>query len=264
MLTRIDQDLATFRARFAFDKTKVGLVGVERECFIVDNAGVIVPESVRVLRALKRLGVANRFCYELSACQVESHAGPCKIDDLEQELATGDSLLDSALKKLGLRSSHDEVAPATMPLDVFPDPTGRYQDITSKMPRDVLLAACRVIGTHVHVGMPDHEAALRAYNRVVAHCESLSQLGDRSNGERLAIYRIVKKDCVPQPYVDWTAFHQFAIASGFNIDLRSCWTLIRISKHGTIEARMFGATTSISQVTHWARTFHTLCMESID
>lgn len=251
-----------FRGRFTFDPNMTGRVGVERECFVVRN-GTIVPEAERVLKALEQIDLAKRFGYELSACQVEGHTGPCSIENLEHEIGIGDIILRRALDNLGLDVSYIEVAPETMPLDVFPDPTGRYATITAKMPRHVLLAACRVVGTHVHVGMPDHETALRVYNSVIEHCDELSALGDNSDGKRLSIYREVKKDCEPQPYENWLEFYRHAVDGGYAVDVRSCWSLVRISKFGTIEARMFGATESRPRVSQWARAFHKLCMGAL-
>ena len=255
--------LQAFMNRFKFDSSKTGRVGVERECFVTNKSGIIVPEAPRLLHLLEKLDNERRFGYELSACQVEGHTGPSHIDDLQENLAIGDKLLARALNALDLSVSYQEVAPADMPLDVFPDPTGRYQVITSNMPRNILLAACRVIGTHVHVGMPNHDTALKVYDRVAPHCEDLIKLGDNSGGHRLEIYREVKQDCEPGPYATWPDFHREAMREGFDVDLRKCWTLIRISKFGTIEARMFGATASLERVTHWARTFHSLCMDAM-
>lgn len=255
--------IEAFRSRFTFAPPLVGHVGVERECFIVDNQGTIVPRAPELLNVLEKHDPTKRFGYELSASQIEGHTGPCRVEELEEQLEEGDRLLQRGLNELGLNVSYVEVAPSTMPLDVFPDPTGRYATIVEKMPKRVLLAACRIIGTHVHVGMPNHEIALNVYNRVIRHCDELIALGDNSCGERLRIYHEVKPDCLPKRYENWLAFHRIAVKEGFEVDLRNCWSLIRISKFGTIEGRMFGASPLPSRVVHWARTFHNLCMTAM-
>jgi gamma-glutamyl:cysteine ligase YbdK (ATP-grasp superfamily) len=149
-----------------------------------------------------------------------------------------------------------------MPLDVYPDPTGRYQKITRDMPREVLTAACRIIGTHVHIGMPDHETALRVYNRLCPYFEHLCEMGNGSFGERLAIYRQMAPKYKPTPYESWEDFYGSACKKGFVEDPRKCWTLIRISVHGTIEFRMFGATDNHERIVRWATKCHELCMEA--
>jgi gamma-glutamyl:cysteine ligase YbdK (ATP-grasp superfamily) len=148
-----------------------------------------------------------------------------------------------------------------MPLDVYPDPSGRYQRMVKTMPRACLIAACRVIGTHIHIGMPNHEVALRTYNHVISECDYLCTKGNGSFGERLDIYREVAPDCDPMPYADWSHFYKTACEKGFDKDPRKCWTLIRISKHGTLEFRMFGATSSVNRVIGWANLCHQLCAE---
>ncbi|MBI5644631.1 hypothetical protein HY970_00880 [Candidatus Kaiserbacteria bacterium] len=263
-----------FKNLFNYDQNKVGHVGVERECFICDQTGRIVPHAHKVLSGIER-GVyedsgfgliaypeKGAFGYELSASQVESRVGPCLLGDLGHHLQRRDRELETALRHYGLSAMHAEVGPKDMPLDVYPDPTGRYQKITKDMPREILSAACRVIGTHVHVGMQDHDTALRVYNRVIQHCAELCEVGDGSFGERLAIYKQMAPDFEPKPYLNWDEYYQTAITKGFAEDPRKCWTLIRISVHGTIEFRMFGATDSIDRIVEWANRCHSLCLSA--
>lgn len=266
-----------FKSQFAFDSSKALFVGVEREYFITNSEGVIVPKAKQIL---DYAGVDyypawedyfpdriqdERFGYELSACQIESRTFPCQITELGKELVVGqrdlEEYLCQASRKGGIKLNLScvEVAPETMPLDVYPDPSGRYQKIVKKMPREILLAACRVIGTHVHIGMPDHETALRVYNSAIKHVDELCKLGDKSNGERLEIYKIVAPDFMPPSYSDWQVFYETAVKKGFDSDPRKCWNLIRISKHGTIEFRMFGTTDDLDEIIKWAEKCHSIC-----
>lgn len=259
ILTDDDPNLLAFQTLFKFDRKKAGCVGVERECFLVDDrTGMIAPLAPQVVA---HLGDVPRFGYELSACQLEERIGPCSVRDVTRLLEENDRLLKRAERELEFTRSHAEVGPEDICLDVYPDPSGRYQIITKTMPREVLLAACRVIGTHVHVGMPDLRTALRVYNRVIESCQELCEKGDGSNGQRLKIYQTVAPKCTPPRYESWEAFHRVAIADGFDRDPRKCWTLIRISAHGTIEFRMFGATPSFERIQHWAELCRNLCME---
>ncbi len=252
-----------FMKLFKFDPTSEGYVGVEREAFLVNERGVIQPRAEEVIRAAAG---DSRFGYELSACQIESRTGPHHSNNLLNMLSKDEEALSGYLKKAArgkgsLSLSHAEVGPEDMPLDVYPDPSGRYQRITKKMPFHVLLAACRVIGTHIHIGMRDHKTALRVYNHVIKKCDLLCARGNGSFGERLDIYRTVAPDCDPKPYADWADFYRVACEKGFDKDPRKCWTLIRISKHGTIEFRMFGATSSLCRIVSWATYCHDLCLE---
>lgn len=249
-----------FKSLFTYDQSKVGYVGVERECFTCDRTSKIVPYAHKVLASIKK---GTEFGYELSACQVETRVGPCLLEELHNHLDERNRQLNAAFADNDLFALHAEVAPEDMPLDVYPDPTGRYQMITKNMPRKILLAACRVAATHIHVGMRDHDMALHVYNYVIRHFAELCEVGNGSFGERLAIYKQMAPDYEPKSYVSWGKYYQTALANGFTEDPRKCWTLIRISVHGTIEFRMFGATDSLDRIVNWASYCHRLCLAVI-
>ncbi len=248
--------METFTDQFNFKRELAFCVGIEREAFIADDEGNIRPWASKVLATI---GDSPRFGYELSACQIEDRSGPCRIENVMAELKYNEDILTRVERELNFKRQFNEVGPEDMPLDVYPDPTGRYRIITEKMPREILLAACRVIGTHIHIGMLDQQTALRIYNSVRQFTEDLSQLGDHSHGERLSIYAQVAPDNQPPHYNSWEDFHLKAKANGFDKDPRKCWHLIRISKHGTLEFRMFGATQSIEEIYSWALRCLKLC-----
>src|SRR3989344_7603116 len=260
--TATDSSIEEFTQRFAFREDRKLFVGVEREGFLTKKS-VIVPEAERVLTSLKRKQAGAQFTYELSACQIEGHAGPCHIDALHEHLRITDTVLAEVLGELGLRVLYTEVAPETIPLDVYPDPSGRYARLVEQMPRETLLAACRVAGVHVHIGMPNRDAALRAYNRAVGACRHLIVHGDGSRGERLSLYEVVKPDFIPRTYESWTDFHADAVKRGFGKKPRNNWDLIRISLHGTIEFRMFGTTDNLEVICEHARICHSMCADAI-
>jgi gamma-glutamyl:cysteine ligase YbdK (ATP-grasp superfamily) len=244
-----------FLSRFQFRPEGGMLVGIEREALLVRNNSM-VPIAKEVLEALKTNG---RYGYELSACQLEDRIGPVDLQNLLLSLEENEAEIREAEKNLQFQRFLYEVGPADMPLDVYPDPTGRYQIITKDMPREILLAACRVIGTHIHIGMPNHETALAVYNKVFSKWEDLCRMGDGSCGERLEIYTRMAPDFKPSYYPNWDNFYREAIQKGFELDPRKCWHLIRLSVHGTIEFRMFGTTRELKRIVTWAKYCHELC-----
>lgn len=246
----------TFMKRFRFRPECHLSVGVERESFITDAAGTIVPGAERMLGILSD---SDRFGYELSACQLEDRVGPHTCGDVRDALIRNDAAIAVVERRLGFGRSRTEVAPEDMPLDVYPDPTGRYQAMVETMPTETLRSACRVIGTHVHIGMSDAGTALRTYDAVCGEWERLCRLGDGSDGERLRIYRRMASDFVPRRYGSWERYHRYAVEHGFDADPRKCWHLIRISVHGTIEFRMFGTTGNVDTIMGWVEECHRLC-----
>lgn len=247
---------STFASQYAFTPELALHVGVERESFLVQD-DEIVPAAAEALLKLPQ----PRFGYELSACQLEDRVGPCQLAQLADELSHNDKLASEALNSLGLARLFLEVAPDTMPLNHFP--AERYDKIVEVISRERLLAACQVTGTHIHIGMPDHETALRVYNKVIAHTDELCRIGDHSGGRRLQIYRIMATDCQPIAWDGWDHFESYATEHGFVNDPRSCWHLIRLSLHGTIEFRVFGSPVSNDEVVCWAKRCHSLCKEAL-
>lgn len=246
-----------FNSDFAYN------IGVEREYFITTSWGQIAPEAAKVLPLLPKIEEVGEYSYELSACQIETKSIPCatwqQIWETQVEL---EDTLDSALQQLHLRKQALSVAPDDMPLSVYPDPTGRYAQISASMPKEMLQAACMIAGTHFHIGMPNAKTALATYNHVIKYIDEINSLGDNSNGKRMALYRKVAPMCDPVAYNSWRDFNAYANTHGFAENLRNCWHLIRLTRHGTIEFRNFGATESTDEVIKWATYCKNLCLEA--
>ncbi|MBT6574327.1 hypothetical protein HN858_05440 [Candidatus Falkowbacteria bacterium] len=271
-------DLQEFIGKFAFAPEKGFKIGVERECHLVDQTGIIVPRAPEVLTYLlsRANGHASCYGYELSACQLEERLpGPSNFWEVKKLLLRNAEEIEAAERALGFERVYHGVAPEDMSLEVYPDE--RYLRITKKMPVEMLRAACRVAGVHILVGMPDAETAMKVYNRTVAFLPELCTLGHTQTGDRLAVYRsVVLKGIykseriklfedylttapVPPVYKDWQAFYERAVIEGFDEDPRRLWDFIRLSKHGAIEFRMFDTTESIDLIMLWVEYCLDLC-----
>jgi gamma-glutamyl:cysteine ligase YbdK (ATP-grasp superfamily) len=253
----------SFTERFNFNPEKHLFVGIERECFLTRD-GQIVPIAHEVISRLEGRGTFGRlYGYELSACQLEIRTDPVPLEDFPKLIESSDQRLKAVEDTFKFEALHTEVAPYNMPLDVYPDPSGRYQEITRNMPIEKLRAACRVAGTHVHIGMGSKEQAIKAYNAAIPYLQTLCSMGDKSNGERLEIYRIMAPNFVPPRYTSWECYERYATEHGFIENPRNCWHLTRISVHGTIEFRMFGATPNIQEINEWVRKCYIICANAL-
>ncbi len=254
--------LTDFMGRFAFAPEKAWRIGVERECFIVDaREGKPIPRAPEVLAAAWHHypELRTSFGYELSACQLEMRTtDPVLLCDVAKKLREQQACLESMLEEFGYRAQYTGVGPVDMVTDVYPD--GRYARITRHLSPQRLLAACRIIGTHIQVGMPDADTALRVYNGVVRNLHGLRIVADKTCGERMRIYAEVQPRREPIPFCDWHAMHLHAIKHGWSEDTRQNWMLVRITRFGTIEFRLFDGTDSPDEVASWARECRALCL----
>jgi gamma-glutamyl:cysteine ligase YbdK (ATP-grasp superfamily) len=238
-----------FVGRFDFNPKYRGYVGVEREMFLVDEQGQPVPKSPQFL------ALANgdsSWTYELSACQIEHRTPrlPSGGRLLLFALNHGEAVGTGLAAQIGCRLAHLEVAQEGMPLDVYPHDE-RYAEIKTRLENGKLSAACRVAGTHIHFGMGSLEEAIDRYNRVIPYIDRLVELGDHSSGRRLELYGKVAGRNYPAPYRSADHFYQQAVMRNFDQNPRNCWDLVRISRHGTVEIRVFGVTSDNRKILEW-------------
>jgi len=249
--TRISEE--QFFSKFTFDPNKQGLIGIERERFLIDNKGKIVPRAEEFLEIIDD----SLWTYELSACQVEDRSVPAKKNaDIRKSLKENDRKAQYVADQMNVNLLFTEVADQDMPLSVYPGP--RYLEILKHISNERLEAACRVAATQIHFGVADINKAIDLYNSLVRHLDRLCRMGDHSDGERLRLYRIMAQIWQPPFYDNPEQFFQTAVEEGFVDDPRNCWHLIRISKHGTIELRMLGATENIDKILEWIETIKKL------
>lgn len=238
--------LSDFLALFNFQPELRFHLGVEMEYLLMRN-GQPVPAAEQVLAKLGH----TSFTYELSACQIEHRTKPVHTPRMAEEACViGREQLRTTVQCMGLSLRTLAVAPASMPLDTYSD--ARYAEIARLLGRDKLLAACRVMGTHIHVGVGNAREAVLVYNALVAAVPTLSALCGPRNNQRLGLYRTVQPCCDPPTYASLRAWYLQAQQDGFAVNPRNCWHLVRISRHGTVEVRLFPATGNSRNIRRWA------------
>jgi gamma-glutamyl:cysteine ligase YbdK (ATP-grasp superfamily) len=251
-------DFDRFMGKFRWKKGMGGYVGVEREFFVKSLEGCYMPRSPAFLKAV----VDSKWTYELSCCQVEARTVPHKYSvGLRRDLNTMQDAGRRVAQTLGLLLVSQEVGSKDMPLDVYPET--RPKEIASRLTREQLQAACRITSTHIHIGARDIEHALRMYNALCIHVEELSMIGDHSDGERLRLYRIVAPNCLPPHFENAEHLFETARTRGFAKNPRDCWNLLRVSTHGTVEIRTFGATESVEEIINWVQVIQNILGEEL-
>ncbi len=254
-----------FMGQFVFDPKKAGLVGVERESLIRDKAtGSILPISPAVLETIwrERPDLKPRIKPELSRCQLEETTDPIRFDAVAKSLRETSAVVRTALAHVGCEPQYSGVGPKGMPLDVYPEP--RYIRIAQTRPRAQLAAACRSIGIHFHIGMPDADTALRAYNFVVKSLHVLRHRADRTDGERLKLYRTMVPEPEPIVFETWHDHYRHALEHGYAGSIRDNWMLVRMSRYGTIEIRLFDGCDAEDEIERLAKECRALCRTFFD
>lgn len=258
-MTTNERTLTMFRDAFTFDPKKTGYVGIELEGFCFRD-GRIAPIAEEVLGTLPNDG---RFTYELSACQIELRVGPCAtVEDLGHELQNTRALLARAEAQHNFKIEFVPLAPATMPLDVFPNP--RYANITRHLSEERLRAACRVAALHVHVGMSGHDLALAVHNQALVSVPLYMR--SYMSQERRAVYEVMAPGSEPVVLRDWDHFETLVREGQPNADVldpRGYYKFLRVSKHGTLELRVPDTTSSEAVILEVARRFQTECLWGI-
>jgi glutamate---cysteine ligase / carboxylate-amine ligase len=149
-------------------------VGVEEELFLVDPVtGRQANASAAVLERLEQPG-DGEVERELHACQVELITEPCRSAG---ETTKTLRCLRRAVATTGAGLLGSGTHPAAVEGDAEITDKERYERI-----RDLLgdAAATPVAGLHIHVGMPDADTAIRAFNGLRRHLPLLQALAANS------------------------------------------------------------------------------------
>jgi len=244
-------------------------IGVERERFICDSRGKIVPEIGNLLPIV--LEVARSFeltdylfGYELYAGQIEDRTFPCRsLEELRLVLEINDRILQEAAFLCGLDYDFSEFAKdlTVGEFDVNPF-NERHQNIWRVIPPERRLAASQVAAVHVHL-VVTIEQAVRLFrfcdNGIV---ENLIELGDHSDGRRLKAYRtMTQSDSIPPKFSGPAELLEYIKEHGGE---RNVWDLIRYKPTtGTIEFRMFGMTKGREEIIRYAEACLVVLQEAL-
>ena len=235
--------LEKFKGRFRCNPDLAGHIGSEAE-FFATRGGVVAPVADVVLSGTKP-PLTGMLTHELSLCQLERRTRPsADVVELLEYFQVQETLLErlqqTVLERHGFRFGqlYVPVGPKNMSTKHFQ--TERYDGIVASMSEEQLLAACRIIGLHFHVGVEDLDEMLEVHNGLCNHIDELYELGDFSGGKRQRLYEVVTgKSSAPVPLEDWEHFCTLAVDNGFWDDPTKNWWGVRPHPLGTVEVRVF-------------------------
>lgn len=249
--------IAAFSNQFNFVPLKSGMIGLELEAWLTRD-GNLFPDNQRIRSGYKHtLPPGVEADTELAAAQLELRStAPVPHRKLSEHVrlllkAVGTLERDAGVD-LALRGYIPNWNPAITN-------TERYQKIAAGLSWLQLAAACSTAGLHVHIGMPDMETALRAYNRAIG---ALPNLMERyASPERMTAYKRVTPFWNPVPLTNVEELYALAREQGFIEDLKRWWALVRISRFGTLEVRVADATRDIGTILAYAEACLHICEE---
>lgn len=229
-------------------------IGIERERFIVNAQGRIVPEIGRLLPKIHECAAKNGldpelFTFELFAGQVEDRTPPCNNEaEVRLALVRNDHAMIEAAYELSLAFDYSEMADEERVerFDVNPF-NERHARIWAAISKERRVAASQVAAIHVHLAALPHEAV-----SVLNKCredvvEQLVVLGDHSGLRRMRAYQaMAETNGVPPVFTSFDAVMNYIDLKGGE---KNVWDLVRYKPSTkTVEFRMFGTTPNIEEV----------------
>jgi carboxylate-amine ligase len=252
----------------AFGRTSVKTVGVEEELLLVDPDTLeLAPVAEKVLAATE--APREQAAHEAYAAEVELRSPPlANAADAAADLRR----LRAAVRDAGGTLMGAGVHPAGAHGDAELVHADRYRVVAESMRG--LIRRTPECALHVHVGMPDPEAAIRACNGLRAWLPVLAGLSANSPfwfGEdsglasaRAFLVRPYPGRGIPRAFRDWEDYSRSVAetaAAGGLADYTFLWWDVRPHPRlGTVEVREMDAQSSIEDVAAIASLVHALAV----
>jgi glutamate---cysteine ligase / carboxylate-amine ligase len=239
-------------------------LGVEEELLLVGPDNQLVDRSARIVRETNP--PRGDVGHELFKAMVESRS---EISGTVRHATAALREIRRELVESGTRIMGVGVHP-----DASPGEGGVYQTPRYALIEDSLQGVLRtpICGQHIHVGMPDADTAVRAYNGIRVHIPLLNALAANSPfwfGEdsglastRTVIFRSYPRGAMAPEFDDFEHFcrvtHQVCTAGGLE-DYTHIWWDARIHPGlGTIEIRAADTQFDLDRVAALAALVHCL------
>jgi carboxylate-amine ligase len=239
-------------------------LGVEEELLLVDSEGALLDRGAEVVREADP--DEGDVVGELFKAMVESNSD---VSRNAAEATTALSRIRSELIAAGSRIMGVGVHPGARAGEAEIDSAPRYRAIQGDL-RGVLRTP--ICGQHIHVGLPDEESAVRAYNGIRTHIPLVNALAANSPywfGEdsglasaRTVLFRSYPRAAMAPEFADFAEFkrvtREVCTAAGLD-DYTHIWWDARIHPAlGTVEIRAADSQFDLRRVAALAALVHCL------
>ncbi|OLR92776.1 hypothetical protein BJP25_21845 [Actinokineospora bangkokensis] len=253
-------------------------VGVEEEFFLVDAAGRLVdqgPETAE--RGAQAVEGEPDLKPELLRAMVESATGICgSAQQVVEELTELRGALAGAAREQGALLVATGTLPHQQPGFAPVGPGARYRRITSHVGE--FLFAGMTCGCHVHVGVEDTAAALRAANHLrlwlpalITLCANSPFYDGRDTGYASTRHLLWERwpSAGPPPYLDSVDQYEELVAdllaTGAILDRKMVYFDVRPSDaHSTVETRISDVAPTPREAALLAVLVRTIVAEALD
>jgi carboxylate-amine ligase len=235
-------------------------VGIEEEVMLLDEQSWALAH--RIDSVLPRLphGRTASFTAETHGSALEIQTGiHDNIPDAIEELAALRQELDEVLQPLSMRAASAGTHPFAVWQEIVVSAGERYQFVYGSMRE--LARREPTFGLHVHVGVPDAEAAIHAANRLRTHIPLLLALSvnspfwqGRDTGlasSRTPLFQAFPRVGIPRAFADYAEY-----AESVDVLIRCdavpeptflWWDVRPQPRFGTVEVRIMDAHTQLGE-----------------
>jgi carboxylate-amine ligase len=233
-------------------------VGIEEEVMLLDQLTWALAH--RIDSVLPRLphGRTASFTAETHGSALEIQTGVhARIGDAIEELAALRTELDTTLRPLSMRAASAGTHPFAVWQEIVISAGERYQFVYGSMRE--LARREPTFGLHVHVGVPDSEAAIHAANRLRTHIPLLLAASvnspfwqGRDTGlasARTPLFQAFPRVGIPRPFADYAEYVESVdvlIRCDAVPEPTFLWWDVRPQpRFGTVEVRIMDAQTTL-------------------
>jgi carboxylate-amine ligase len=247
-------------------------LGVEEELLLVDGDGGLICAAEEVLECVAGTPIADRVSAEIFSEQIELKTGICRnAEEVLEQLGA----LRRDVRELGFELLSCGLHPTAAAGEAVLIAKPRYDVVQKDLANLLRTPPC---GLHVHVGMPDPEAAVRLTNAMRLYLPALQALSANSPFQegvdsghasaRTQVVRSYPRFQVPRSFRDYADFlevaDQLAAAAGVDDYTYIWWDVRPHPQLGTVEVRAIDVPTEPRTSAGFAALIQAIAAKELD
>ena len=242
-------------------------LGVEEELFLVDRRTLALRSGASLIVGHPS---TKELKYELFECLVETATPVCEsVEEVTDALERLRNDVAERAEPHGLRVHAAAMHPFSRGADQQIVPEPRYWKMKEEVGPDIFRQL--VCGLHVHIGMPDPEACLRALEGVLRWLPEVLSLSANSpyrDGEESGLRSSragrlgeLPRSAAPPVFRTWADWQEHTAGQDYT---RMWWDVRPHPRLGTLEVRIADQQTDVHRSTAFAALLQALAAEAVE